>query len=118
LAVVRTVLDAKTGTSFKRTTTGRDRLPSARFSSRITRAGARQDHEREKMSQVTKGLILGSPGPAGSAAIVVLYGSGSPASNTDPNVSGARQGSLYIDYATPALYFKTSPTAWTQVAIP
>jgi hypothetical protein len=69
------------------------------------------------MSQITKGLILGSPGPVGSAAIVILYGSGAP-DGQDPNIGGARQGSLFIDYTTPALWFKTSPSAWTQVSIP
>jgi len=71
------------------------------------------------MSQVMRGLILGSPGPIGSAAIVILYGSGSPANSTDPNVAGARQGSLFIDYSTPALWFKNAaPNTWQQVTIP
>ena len=68
------------------------------------------------MSQVMRGLILGSPGPVGSAGICVLFGQGSP--NGDPIVLNARQGSLFIDYTTPALWFKTSPTVWTQISIP
>jgi len=72
------------------------------------------------MAQVMKGLLLGSPGRAGSPGICILYGLGSPATNTDPFVSGAAAGSLYIDYtpAAPALWFKSSATAWTQISIP
>lgn len=71
------------------------------------------------MSQVTKGLILGSPGPIGSPAILDMYGAGSPANNSDPNIVGAQIGSTYRDYATPALWFKTAmPNTWTQVTIP
>jgi hypothetical protein len=70
------------------------------------------------MAQVMKGLILGSPGPIGSPGLCLLYGSGAPAANPDPIVSGAAQGSLYIDYGTPALWFKSSASAWTQVTIP
>jgi len=68
------------------------------------------------MSQITKGLILGSPGPIGSAAIVILYGQGAPGGQ-DPNISGARTGSLYSDYVNGNLWFKTL-TGWQQVTIP
>jgi hypothetical protein len=70
------------------------------------------------MSQVMKGLLLGSPGVAGSPGICILYGQGAPASNPDPFVNGAAQGSLYIDYSTPALYFKSSPSAWVMLTVP
>lgn len=69
------------------------------------------------MPQVVNGLLLGSPGPAGSAPIFILYGSGAPSTNPDPNLTGAQLGSLYIDYATPALWFKTA-SGWTQITIP
>jgi hypothetical protein len=70
------------------------------------------------MSQITHGIILGSPGVAGSSPIAILYGVGNPANSNDPNVSIASQGSLFIDAQTPALYFKTSPTAWNFITIP
>ena len=69
------------------------------------------------MAQVMRGLILGSPGPLGSAAIVILYGSGSPLTSTDPNVAGARIGSLYTDYVGGNLWFKTT-SGWQQITIP
>jgi hypothetical protein len=69
------------------------------------------------MSQVQKGLLLGAPGPVGSAAIGIFYGSGSPLTNTDPNLSGARTGSLYTDYVGGNLWFKTT-SGWQQVTIP
>ena len=66
------------------------------------------------MAQVTKGLVLGSPGPVGSPAIVILYGAGAPTSNSDPNIAGAQLGSLYLDYANGAMYLKTAlPNGWT-----
>ncbi len=71
------------------------------------------------MSQVMKGLLLGNPGKVGAQSpICILYGNGAPASNPDPFVSGAAQGSLYVDYTTPALWFKSAASSWTQVSIP
>jgi hypothetical protein len=71
------------------------------------------------MSQVMRGLILGSPGAVGSAGICVLYGLGAPANNTDPFVSGAAPGSLYVDYtpSAPGLWFRGA-SSWTQISIP
>jgi hypothetical protein len=72
------------------------------------------------MPQTTRGLILGSPGPIPSPSIAILYGSGAPTSLTvDPtqvNVNNCANGSLYIDYSTPALWFKGA--GWQQVTIP
>jgi hypothetical protein len=75
------------------------------------------------MAQVMKGLVLGSPGPIGSPAIVILFGQGTPTVNPDPNLDNCQLGSLYLDYLTPALWFKNSVTTasntgWTQVTIP
>jgi hypothetical protein len=71
------------------------------------------------MAQVMRGLILGSPGVAGSPAICDLFGSGSPLTSTDPIVAGAQIGSTYRDYTTPALWFKTAlPNTWQQITIP
>jgi len=75
------------------------------------------------MSQVMRGLILGSPGVAGSPAICILFGQGTPTVNQDPSLDNCALGSLYIDYSAPALWFKTSvttptSTGWTQVTIP
>lgn len=69
-----------------------------------------------RMPQIVKGLLLGSPGPVGSAGIYVLYGKGAPSNNTtDANIGGAQLGSLYIDYQGGALYLKTAlPNTWTQ----
>lgn len=69
------------------------------------------------MPQVVNGQILGSPGPAGSAPIMHLFGSGSPANSTDPNVTGCQLSSLYHDYVGGNLWFKSS-TGWQQVTIP
>lgn len=69
------------------------------------------------MSQVTKGLILGAPGPVGSPAILDMYGMGSPLTNPDPNISGAQVGSTYRDYVNGNLWFKTL-TGWQQITIP
>jgi hypothetical protein len=69
------------------------------------------------MGQVMRGSILGSPGPVGSPAICDLFGSGSPLTSTDPNVSGAQVGSSYRDYVNGALWFKTL-NGWQQVTIP
>jgi len=75
------------------------------------------------MSASIAGEILGSPGPAGSPPLGIFFGKGAPSTLTvDPalaNTQNAQLGSLYIDYAAPALYFKTAqPNTWTQVAIP
>jgi hypothetical protein len=77
------------------------------------------------MSQVMKGQILGSPGPAGSPAIVIVYGSGNPNASTDQYVIGASIGSLYIDYTgygiaigVATLWFKTGTQTWNQIAVP
>jgi hypothetical protein len=75
------------------------------------------------------GLVLGNPGVVGSPSICILYGSGSPASQTiDPtmdNVASCALSSLYHDYTTPGLWFKTampssgSPNGtWAQITIP
>jgi hypothetical protein len=75
------------------------------------------------------GHVLGAPGPVGSASICVLYGAGSPASQTIDgtmdNVQNCQLGSLFIDYQTPALYFKSGASSganpngnWTQITIP
>jgi hypothetical protein len=69
------------------------------------------------MAQVMRGLILGSPGVAGSPAICDLFGSGSPLTSTDPIVTNAGIGSTYRDYVGGTFWFKTA-TAWTQVTIP
>jgi hypothetical protein len=63
-----------------------------------------------------RGLVLGSPGPVGSAAIVILYGTGAP-DGQDPNIGGARIGSLYTDYVNGNLWFKTL-SGWQQISIP
>jgi hypothetical protein len=71
------------------------------------------------VSQITKGLILGSPGPIGSPAICILYGSGPPSANPDPNVANCQIGSIYTDYTGATLWFKTAePNTWTQITIP
>jgi hypothetical protein len=75
------------------------------------------------MSQVQKGLLLGAPGPIGSPSIGIFFGQGTPTANPDPNLDGAQLGSLYIDFLTPALWFKTSvttitSTGWTQISVP
>ncbi len=70
------------------------------------------------MPQVTNGLTLGVPGAAGSSPIFLLYGAGSPANSSDPNVTLAQLGSLFVDYTTPGLWFKTSANAWTQISVP
>lgn len=82
------------------------------------------------------GHVLGTPGPVGSPSIVILYGNGTPASQTsssvpptlDPtadNIQNCQIGSLYIDFTTPGLWFKSSVASaanpnggWTQVTIP
>jgi len=66
-----------------------------------------------------RGLILGSPGPAGSPAICLLFGAGAPTSSTDPYVSGAAVGSLYIQYdnSSPGLWFRGA-SGWQQISIP
>lgn len=69
------------------------------------------------MSQVMRGAILGSPGPAGSPAICDLYGSGSPVSSTDPIIQNASVGSTFRDYVNGQFFFKTL-TGWQQVTIP
>jgi hypothetical protein len=69
------------------------------------------------VSQITKGLILGSPGVIGSAAIVDLYGAGSPLTNPDPNIAGAQVGSTYRDYVGGTFWFRTL-SSWQQVSIP
>jgi hypothetical protein len=69
------------------------------------------------MSQVQKGMLLGSPGPIGSPAIAFLYGAGSPLSNPDPNVANCQTGSLYTDYKGGTLWFRTT-TGWQQITIP
>jgi hypothetical protein len=71
------------------------------------------------MSQMMKGLILGSPGPVGSKGICILYGLGSPSASSDPFVSGAAPGSLFIDYtaSAPALWFRGA-SSWVQITIP
>ncbi len=69
------------------------------------------------MAQVMRGLILGSPGVAGSAAICDLFGSGSPLTSTDPIVANAQVGSTYRDYAGGTFWFRTV-NGWQQVSIP
>jgi hypothetical protein len=82
------------------------------------------------------GHVLGSQGPIGSPSICILFGNGSPASQSassipptlDPtkdNLVSCSIGSLYIDFATPALYFKNSVASaanpnggWTAITIP
>jgi hypothetical protein len=68
--------------------------------------------------QIVNGEILGSPGPVGSPPICHLYGSGSPANSTDPNVANCALSSLYHDYTTPGLWFKSAVGTWTQITIP
>lgn len=70
------------------------------------------------MPEVVNGQMIGAPGPAGSAPIMNLYGSGSPANSTDPNVQNCQLSSVYHDYTTPALWFKTAAGTWTQISIP
>ena len=70
------------------------------------------------MSQICRGVTLGSPGPIGSGRILFLYGSGSPLTNTtDADVTLARVGSLYTDYLNGNLWYKTL-TGWTQISVP
>jgi hypothetical protein len=69
------------------------------------------------MAQVMRGLLLGSPGPVGSAGICDLFGSGSPVTSADPIVAGAQVGSTYRDYVNGAFWFK-SLSGWQQVTIP
>lgn len=69
------------------------------------------------------GHVLGAPGVAGSPSLCILYGQGAPSAQTVDvamdNVQNCQLGSLYIDYPTPALYFKTAmPNTWTQITIP
>ena len=72
---------------------------------------------------IVNGIVLGSPGAVGSAPIIILFGKGAPSGQTldaaNPNPQNAQLGSLFIDYQTPALYFKTGqPNTWTQITIP
>jgi hypothetical protein len=67
------------------------------------------------MPQVTRGIILGSPGPNGSGPVADLYGNGAPASSTDPNVSLAVTGSTYRDIVGGVLYFKKADGLWHSV---
>jgi len=71
------------------------------------------------------GEILGSPGPVGSPAVCILYGAGSPASQTvdttTANVQNCALASIYLDYLNGAWYLKTgvanaaNPNGqWTQ----
>jgi hypothetical protein len=75
------------------------------------------------------GHVLGNPGPVGSPSICILYGQGAPSAQVVDvamdNVQNAQLGSLYIDYQTPALYFKTGVSsganpngAWTAITVP
>ena len=64
------------------------------------------------MAQVTNGILLGSPGIAGSAGVYILVESGPPANNSDPLVVSASLGSLYLDYLNGLLYVKQSG-GWT-----
>ncbi len=75
------------------------------------------------------GIQIGQPGPVPSPPIVILYGPGAPSAQsvdvTQPNIRMCQLGSLYIDFQTPGLYFKTgvanasNPNGqWTQVSIP
>jgi hypothetical protein len=72
------------------------------------------------------GIVLGSPGLAGSPSIVDLYGNGAPSSQvvdvTMDNVANCQIGSTYRDYVGAHLYFKTAMPAsgspngtWTLV---
>ena len=66
-------------------------------------------------------ITLGSPGPVGAAPLGIFYGAGSPVAQTfdarHANPTNAQFGSLYIDHATPALWFEAA-TGWVQVTIP
>ena len=69
------------------------------------------------------GISISAPGPVGSPSIAILTGKGAPSAQTidvtQDNVQSVQLGSLFIDYQTPALYFKTSmPNGWTAVTIP
>jgi hypothetical protein len=74
------------------------------------------------LSQITHGIILGSPGSIGSPAIAILFGSGSPTSQTvdasQCNPVNCQIGSLYLDYLNGAMYLKTAVATWTQVTVP
>jgi hypothetical protein len=74
---------------------------------------------------IVSGFVLGSPGPVGSAPVCVLYGAGSPTSQTidpaAPNVRNCALASIYLDYFNGAWYLKTgvanaaNPNGqWTQ----
>jgi hypothetical protein len=69
------------------------------------------------VSQVTNGILLGSPGPAGSAGVYFFVQSGPPSASSDPKVAAAQTGSLYSDFANGNLWFKTA-SGWTQISIP
>jgi hypothetical protein len=75
------------------------------------------------MPRTQGGISISAPGPPGSPSIAILSGKGAPSTQTiDPlheNVTSVQLGSLFIDYQTPALYFKTGmPNTWAQVTIP
>jgi hypothetical protein len=72
---------------------------------------------------MVNGEILGSPGAVGALPICILFGAGVPSAQvldpTQANLQSSQLGSLYIDFSTPGLWFKTSqPMGWTQIAIP
>jgi hypothetical protein len=69
------------------------------------------------MSQIVRGLILGSPGPTPSAPLGDYYGAGSPLTSTDPIVLTAQIGSTYRDYVGGTFWFQ-SLTGWQQISIP
>jgi hypothetical protein len=76
------------------------------------------------------GLVLGNPGVVGSPSICILYGQGSPTSQsaasidpTQDNVQSCQIGSLWIDYQGGHHWNKTGmPTSanpngvWNEIA--
>jgi hypothetical protein len=67
--------------------------------------------------QIVNGILLGSPGVAGSGGVYFFVDAGAPANSSDPQVAGAQTGSLYSDYVGGNLWFKTA-SGWQQITVP
>jgi hypothetical protein len=66
------------------------------------------------MSQIVKGIVLGAPGPVGTAPLVYIFrDNGDPALSTDPAVAQASAASLYLRIDAGVLYVKATNGSWT-----
>ena len=70
------------------------------------------------MPQVTRGIILGCPGPAGSHPVIFFIETVMPSASTDPQVASCANGSLYsnVNGASGSTIFVKVAGSWINLA--